>query len=110
MPSFEISPAQIWDSNAEPQGQASLSTNVKGNSYLIECILVILGGEKNVLENSYLEMEVLINFKTAGCQEDAICHLESAGRAVNSPGSQQMMTEKDWTREEQMTFLDQYYT
>lgn len=24
-----------------------------------------------------------------------ICHLESAGRAVNSPGSQQMVTEKE---------------
>lgn len=40
-------------------------------------------------------MERLINFMGAGCQEGVIYHLQSAERAVNSSGSQQMVTGQD---------------
>lgn len=48
--------------------RTSFSTNLTDNSYLIECIQAIpgLGGEKNILEKNYVEMELLINFIVAG--------------------------------------------
>lgn len=52
-------------------------------------------GKKNIFENNYLKMKLLINFMVVGYQEDVTCHLESAGRAVNSSGSQQMVTKKE---------------
>lgn len=61
-------------------------------------------------KKNYLKMKLLINFMVVGCQEDVICNLESARRSVNSSGSQQMVTEKEMGRKEEMTFLYLYTT
>ena len=55
-------------------------------------------------------MERLINFTGAGCQEGVIYHLQSAERAVNSSGSQQMVTGQDMDKWRMNDLCYQHYT
>ena len=76
---------------------ASLSTNLKDQFLPKGMYLADSGpGRRTYLKkNNYVDMERLINFTGAGCQEGVIYHLQSAERAVNSSGSQQMVTGQD---------------